>query len=272
MAKPNNRTSPLRREPDRQPGSSLVKEMIQCFVPMMLALMGLGFAAGTLFGFTVTPVLIRLGTPSIALWIAGIAIAIIAIIALRICYRNAAKRIDLLAMGRDGELALSDALQPLRALGYEILHDLPYDPRREDSPNIDHLVIGPAGLFVIETKYRTKHDDNERIIVDGDELRIGDRATDTDAIGQTIGNAKRIAEILREVTGRPRIKTQPILVFVGRWYIEDRRPKAERHVWICNDDTIVKWIRKEPPVLTTEDIALYATRLREYAAPRERER
>ena len=43
-------------------------------------------------------------------------------------------------------------LDPLREDGYRIFHGFPGGPNW----NIDHIAIGPGGLFVIETKVRSK--------------------------------------------------------------------------------------------------------------------
>ena len=48
-----------------------------------------------------------------------------------------------------GEEATASALEPLERRGFTVLHDLGVPGRRE---NIDHLVIGRAGVFVVETK------------------------------------------------------------------------------------------------------------------------
>lgn len=270
MPKPAPDLTPtLRRRPDAQPGTSAIKQIIQTFEPIIYYYMIFAAAWGILVGVVFIPWLLDVGVSRPVIRLGGIAMFMLALGTLWLRQRRAITGIDRHAAGRKGEMAMADQLQSLRALGYEILHDLPHDPRREDSPNIDHVVIGPAGLFVLETKYRTKRD-GEEIVVEGERLRIGDQPIAERAIGQTIGNARRVAEILREVTGRRDITTQPVLIFVGRWFINDPRPMNERPFWVCNDLAFVKLIQKQPRTLSNENIALYATRLREYAAPRER--
>lgn len=53
------------------------------------------------------------------------------------------------ATGADGEERTAAALEPLVADGFRILHDRRIPGSRA---NIDHIVIGPPGVFVIETK------------------------------------------------------------------------------------------------------------------------
>jgi hypothetical protein len=52
------------------------------------------------------------------------------------------------AKGSDGERTVAEALQPLEAEGWRIVHDL-VDP---EGGNIDHLAIGPPGIAVVDAK------------------------------------------------------------------------------------------------------------------------
>jgi hypothetical protein len=55
-------------------------------------------------------------------------------------------------MGLLGEQAVAEQLQRPLPPGYQIFHDVPGDGKW----NVDHVVVGTAGVFAIETKYRTK--------------------------------------------------------------------------------------------------------------------
>ena len=50
--------------------------------------------------------------------------------------------------GAAGERAVADALAPLEAKGWRILHDLV----DLEGGNIDHLAVGPPGIAVIDAK------------------------------------------------------------------------------------------------------------------------
>lgn len=52
--------------------------------------------------------------------------------------------------GAEGELRTGQLLEPLEAEGFRILHDRKIPGSR--SANIDHIVIGPPGIYVVETK------------------------------------------------------------------------------------------------------------------------
>jgi hypothetical protein len=50
--------------------------------------------------------------------------------------------------GAVGERATADAIRPLLKEGWEVWHDIP-----DGRGNIDHLLAGPAGVFLLETKF-----------------------------------------------------------------------------------------------------------------------
>ena len=54
-------------------------------------------------------------------------------------------------LGYEGELAVGQELNQLLREGYEVYHDFP-----ADKFNIDHIIIGPAGVYAVETKARQK--------------------------------------------------------------------------------------------------------------------
>jgi Nuclease-related domain len=59
--------------------------------------------------------------------------------------------------GLRGEQAVAEKLaeRELAAAGYVVFHDLPAK-RGGKEWNVDHVVVGPGGVFVLETKVRAK--------------------------------------------------------------------------------------------------------------------
>ena len=57
---------------------------------------------------------------------------------------------DRYELGQSGEQAVGAALERLRAIGYDVLHDVRWPGRRR--ANIDHVAIGPAGILVVDAK------------------------------------------------------------------------------------------------------------------------
>ena len=59
---------------------------------------------------------------------------------------------DAWRIGAEGEEWIGEVLRPLESQGFFILHDRSMPRSRA---NIDHIVVGPPGVFVVETKHYT---------------------------------------------------------------------------------------------------------------------
>lgn len=93
---------------------------------------------------------------TIGVWIAVAAIAVIA--SVWSAYRlwkviNLRRRIRL---GFEGERHVGEALNQLMLVGYRVFHDFLITDKPRSIRNIDHIVIGPNGVFAVETKTRRK--------------------------------------------------------------------------------------------------------------------
>ena len=73
------------------------------------------------------------------------------------------KRADMFEQGAEGEAATAEVLATLPP-GWTSLHDVRWPGRR--LANVDHVLIGPGGVFVIDSKNWTG-----RITVEGGHLR-----------------------------------------------------------------------------------------------------
>jgi hypothetical protein len=96
--------------------------------------------------------------------------------------------------GAAGEERTGDVLDPLEAEGYVVLHDLRMPGSRA---NIDHLVIGPTGVWVVETKSY-----EGALRVRGGELWIGGRRR-PGFVDQARREAAAVAETLEGVAVTP---------------------------------------------------------------------
>jgi hypothetical protein len=120
-------------------------------------------------------------------------------------------------MGLDGERATGEELNQLMKHGYRVYHDM-----QADKFNIDHIVIGPSGVYALETKYRSKVSGNgangARVIRDNDILRFPDNRIDSKAIPQARAQAKWLSEFLTKSVGK-QITVQAMVALPG-WYVE----------------------------------------------------
>jgi len=125
-------------------------------------------------------------------------------------------------LGLRGEQAVAETLNHRSVLeaGYTSFHDVPGD----GNWNIDHVVVGPAGIFVLETKTRSKRkslngQEEHKVLFDGRKLQFP-WCFDDQAAQQVVRNAEWIKELLRNF-GPSDIPIQPIVVVPG-WYVETK--------------------------------------------------
>jgi hypothetical protein len=155
-------------------------------------------------------------------------------------------------LGRDGERAVAERLEALRAEGWEVLHDIV-----GGDFNIDHVVIGPMGVFCCETKtYRKAGGPDEHAVFDGERLQVRGCST-SGPVTQVRANAKWLSALL-EKTMRRRVPVTPVLVIPG-WYI--KQPERGRSdVLVINDNPkmMKAFLQNGGVVLSAEDRGVIA--------------
>lgn len=144
------------------------------------------------------------------------------------------RSVDNLSLGLRGERTVGQALQALIARGYRVFHDL-----QQDGYNIDHVLIGPGGVFAIETKTISKPNDHDaKITHDGRQIFVDGHPLDRDPLTQAEASARRVRQILREQTGQD-IPVKPVVLFPG-WYIEHTTPPGNAKVYVANEIWFLK--------------------------------
>jgi hypothetical protein len=161
--------------------------------------------------------------PGIGVWIT---IALIAAFAsIWSAYRlweaiNVRRRIRL---GFEGERHVGEALNQLMLAGYRVFHDFLITDKPRSIRNIDHIVIGPNGVFAVETKTRRKMKGEN-----GAKVTVLDNALqypwgpDQRDLAQAQEDSAWLAEWLSKMSNEP-VKVGSILVLPG-WFV-DRRSK-----------------------------------------------
>jgi len=130
-----------------------------------------------------------------------------------------------------GERIVAEFLEPLKEGGWHVFHDVPCESGKERF-NINHVAVGPGGVFVIETRARRKGvpregRDDYKVFFDGEQLSWP-WGEDQEGIGQTIGNAKWLQHWIDKTTGE-KVEVVPVLAFPG-WYVEAKAHAALRVV------------------------------------------
>lgn len=136
--------------------------------------------------------------------------------------------------------------------------------------NIDHVLIGPAGVFAIETKTWGKpfHGD-ARIAYDGQSLVVAGRMPDRDPLVQARSQARWLKNLLVESTGR-QISVRPVVVFPG-WYVE-QSAGSQRDVWVLEPKALPAFLANDGERMDVSEIRLAAFHLGRFIRSVERER
>lgn len=154
-----------------------------------------------------------------------------------------------LKQGIEGEKAVGQFLERLRENGYQVFHDL-----TGDDFNVDHVIIGPAGVFTIETKTISKPVRGDvKIMFDGETIQINGHMMERNPVRQAKAQASWLKKILQESTGRE-YKVRPVVVFPG-WYVE-QKPGSSREMWVLEPKALPKFLENAPNVLSAEEIKM----------------
>jgi Nuclease-related domain len=158
-------------------------------------------------------------------------------------------RLRALKLGRDGEKAVGQFLDRLRERGYRIFHDV-----SGGNFNLDHVLIGPAGVFTVETKTHRKPRGNPQIDLDGDTIRIDGFEPDRDPVVQARAQASWLRELLSESTGR-NFDVRSVVVYPG-WWVNERFTRENTAIWVLEPKRLPTFLDREPRRISGEDIHL----------------
>ncbi|MBL7487509.1 NERD domain-containing protein [Frankia sp. AgB1.9] len=106
--------------------------------------------------------------------------------------------------GLAGEETAANELERLSSRGWRVLHSIP----RAEEVDIDHLLIGPGGVFTVNTKYHP-----------GANIWVGDRVVkvrgqSTEYVPRAWGEARTVSTILSQACGFT-VRAEPVLAFVA---------------------------------------------------------
>jgi hypothetical protein len=119
-----------------------------------------------------------------------------------------------LRFGYEAELVAGQELNGLGGLGYHVFHDVPFGER---APKVDHVLVGPAGVFAVETEARARRgaqaESEREVTYDGASLRFAQRR-ETAPLEQAIAQAGRVRDWLAAEVGML-LPVQPVVVLPG---------------------------------------------------------
>lgn len=184
------------------------------------------------------------GIPSLLMWVG---------------LRKRVRRVRDLRLGLLAERAVGQQLERCRCFGYSVFHDI----RCEKGGavfNIDHMAVGPAGVFVVETKGRSKPAKGDVTIwTDGEVVRFANGSYDSDSLRQVQANVAYAREWIASILkARPSsvcqfgpgrdLPVKGLLVYPG-WFV-DYRKSPPHAVNVTNEDLMVTYIKKREPTLS----------------------
>ena len=158
-------------------------------------------------------------------------------------------------LGFSGERAVGEELSKLMLDGCQVFHDFPGGLNW----NIDHIVVAPSGIYVIETKTRRKKkaprgNRKYEINCDGESLE----PPHDKSLEQAKRNAKSLSGFLSDATGE-KIWVTPILTFPG-WFVV-QRGKPNPYWAVLNHKQIRGYVIGRPTKLTPQRIQQIAHQL-----------
>lgn len=184
----------------------------------------------------------------------AVAVACVVYAAFKITFTR--KQIRQLKLGRDGERVVAQQLEWLRREDYFVFHDVP-----NGDANVDHLLIGPKGIFTIETKTLSKPERGEcKISVMDGVIRANGRALDRDPLVQAKAQAGWLRAFLAEHQFTAPV--WPVVLFPG-WFVEPFDSKVVG-AWVLEPKALRSFIGNRPDRFALEDVKAMASAMTSY--------
>lgn len=143
--------------------------------------------------------------------------------------------------GAEGEEEVARRLRKLPQ-PWVVLHDLPIGER---GANVDHLAIGPGGVFSMNTKNLSSN-----VWVRGDIVRCNGRRADY--VYKARCEARRVSVALSAAAGA-QVAVSGVVVVMAPELTVKEQPKD---VAVVARREVRRWLERRPPVLTVEQVGV----------------
>jgi len=183
------------------------------------------------------------------------------LLCVRWCQRRLQRRADDY-LGFFGERYVAEWLEPLKAGGWFIFHDIQC-AGATGKFNLDHVAVGPGGVWVVETKTRRKGRSRpglkaHEVLFDGQRI-IWPSVDDTESLEQAFDNARWLQDWLAKVTGKS-IEVAAVVAVPGYCVIEKRLGAVR----LANPKVLPQvLVSRGKNVLTEDDIDVIRRQLEE---------
>jgi hypothetical protein len=128
--------------------------------------------------------------------------------------------------GATGEEQVGGLLETLASEGWSVIHDASFG-----HGNVDHILIGPAGVFAVETKSHPGP------------------ITVRQIHGATLEQARSEQRAIERITGEP---VEPLIVYSRAWV--DRPLARRKGVRIVPARMLVSYLERQSPTLSSDEI------------------
>jgi hypothetical protein len=240
--------SPLTRQLLRPPGESLRARIEEINAALNEALFMVAVVPSFISGVILSSALVsRRGVEAFWVEIGAIIWGCFTLYYVVKIFKLLSRRRDL-RLGLDGELATAEELNQLMRYGYYVFHDFP-----AAHFNIDHVVIGPAGVFAVETKTRSKGimrgKQGAMVIFENSQLKFPNYQ-ESESIRQAKDESKWLSQFLGKSVGKP-VAVKPVVVLPG-WLVERRAKDAS--IIVINPKEAVQYITSNPKLLDEQTV------------------
>lgn len=166
------------------------------------------------------------------------------------------KAIRQLRQGRDGERAVAQNLERFRAAGFYVFHDIP-----SGDANVDHVLIGPQGIYSIETKTLSKPLRGDcKIQVTPEAVYANGHKLDRNPVIQAKAQAGWLRAFFAEYDFKAPV--WPVVAIPG-WFIETYDSR-EIGAWVLEIKALKGHIEKQRERLTPDEVKALALALGSY--------
>ncbi len=153
-------------------------------------------------------------------------------------------------VGADGEEAVGARLEKLRDRGWYLLHSVPVGKKDSD---IDHVAIGPGGVFTLNTKNHP----GGKIWVAKYQMRVNGHVVPY--LRNASHEATRASKLLTKAAGLDVSVRSCVVVLTGTLIPEVNIKQMPDDVMVLDRMDVPRWFKKRRPLLTPEQVdAIYA--------------
>ena len=170
----------------------------------------------------------------------GVAVAMVLLLA-----DSPPHRIERWRQGAEGERATGKALRPLIRNGWAVVHDV-----QHRGGNFDHVLVGPAGVFLLETKNLRGNVAVKRGVLSVRWPEAPDDGYDNEHLARRARASAATLSGLLQGEGI-RIWVQPVVVLWGRF--DQASIQSESVAWVAGK-ALTRVLRARPTALSAGDI------------------